>query len=1118
MRNQELGLVLAAGVIGNKFKDMGLLSKFFGKKSDRDLRVIMPDVDKIHLAYEKVKTLTNDELRHKTIEFRERIADYIHEEVDELASVRGKISADPEMDPDVKESLWKQVDNLEKIRKEKTEEVLRTILPEAFAVMKDTARRFKENETIEVTATPYDRDLATFMDNVDIRGNTAIYHNSWMAGGNMITWDMVHYNVQLIGGIVLHEGKISEMATGEGKTLVATLPVYLNALPGRGVHIVTVNDYLAKRDSEWMGMLFRFHGLKVDCIDKHEPNSVQRREAYLSDVIYGTNNEFGFDYLRDNMATHPDELVQRDHNYAIVDEVDSVLVDDARTPLIISGPTSQGDKQEFEQLKPIVNKLYGAQKALVTKLLADAKHLLANPDQDDNEKEGNKLLFRAFRGLPKNKALIKFLSEPGVKSGMLKTENFFLQEQQKNMHIIDDELYFVIEEKQNTIDLKEKGIELLTEETGNPDFYSLPDIGSAIAEMERSDLSQQAKIKKKSEMLRDYAIISERVHTINQLLKAYCLFEIDVDYVVMDNKVKIVDEQTGRILEGRRYSDGLHQAIEAKENVKVEAATQTYATITLQNYFRMYHKLAGMTGTAETEAGEFWDIYKLDVVVIPTNKPVIRDDQQDFVYKTQREKYNAVISSIEELVHLGRPVLVGTTAVETSELLSRMLQRKSIKHNVLNAKLHQREAQIVAEAGQSGIVTIATNMAGRGTDIKLGPGVKSAGGLAIIGTERHESRRVDRQLRGRSGRQGDPGSSVFFVSLEDNLMRLFGSERIARVMDRIGIKEGEVIQHSWITKSIEKAQKKVEENNFGIRKRLLEYDDVMNNQRTAIYSKRKSALFGDRLSMEIDNMMYELAESLINEFQASRDFDSLILELIRLLGLETPFSEKEFFELSNEELIDKLYHSILFQYRQKSDSLANQVFPVIKDVFENNSQGFRRIAVPVTDGMRTMHVPVDLELGVKTEGRELIRAIEKAVTLAIIDVVWKEHLREMDDLKQSVQNATYEQKDPLLIYKFESFKLFGELLQRINKEIISFLMKSGLPVQQEMNIQEARYRRLDNRALRTQKDDVQKFGYRTQQEQKTQPVKVEKKVGRNDPCPCGSGKKYKHCHGNDSAS
>jgi preprotein translocase subunit SecA len=800
-----------------------------------------------------------------------------------------------------------------------------------------------------------------------------------------------------------------------------------------------------------------------------------------------------------------------------VDEVDSVLIDDARTPLIISGPTSQGDKQEFEQLKPIVNKLYSAQRTLVTKMLADAKQLLSNPDQGDNEKEGFKLLFRAYRGLPKNKALIKFLSEPGMKTGMQKTENFFLQEQQKNMHIVDDELYFVIEEKQNTIDLKEKGIDLITQETGNPDFYILPDIGSAVAEMEKSELTAQAKLRKKSDMLREYAIISERVHTINQLLKAYCLFEIDVDYVVMDNKVKIVDEQTGRILEGRRYSDGLHQAIEAKENVKIEAATQTYATITLQNYFRMYHKLAGMTGTAETEAGEFWDIYKLDVVVIPTNRTVIRDDQQDYVFKTQREKYNAVINSIEEMVKAGRPVLVGTTVVETSELLSRMLLRKNIRHNVLNAKLHQREAQIVAEAGQSGTVTIATNMAGRGTDIKLGPGVKGAGGLAIIGTERHESRRVDRQLRGRAGRQGDPGSSIFFVSLEDNLMRLFGSERIARVMDRIGIKEGEVIQHSMITKSIEKAQKKVEENNFGIRKRLLEYDDVMNNQRTAIYSKRKSALFGDRLSLEIDNMIYDIAESLTNEFQESRDFDGLKLELIRLFGIEAPFSEQEFFELRPLELNEKLYLTIIEYYRQKSDALAVAVFPVVKDVFENNTQGYRRIAIPITDGVKTMNIPVELELAYNTQGRELLRAVEKAVTLSIIDVAWKEHLREMDDLKQSVQNATYEQKDPLLIYKFESFKLFGDLLKRVSKEIISFLMKGGLPVQQEMNIQEARYRRSENRALRTQKEDVEKFGFKTQQEQKTQPVKVEKKVGRNDPCPCGSGKKYKHCHGHDAA-
>ena len=1095
---------------------MSIFAKFFGTKSDKDIKVILPVEEKIHQAYEKIKTLSNDDLRGMTVTFRNRIRDHVAEEVTQIDSLRGQIAADPEMDPEAKENLWREVDQLEKRRKEKTEEILNEILPEAFAVMKDTARRFKENEAIEVFANDFDRDLAARMDNVEIRGTKALYHNNWVAGGNRISWDMVHYNVQLIGGIVLHQGKISEMATGEGKTLVATLPVYLNALPGRGVHIVTVNDYLAKRDSEWMGMLFRFHGLQVDCIDKHEPNSDARRNAYLADVTYGTNNEFGFDYLRDNMATHPDELVQREHNYAIVDEVDSVLIDDARTPLIISGPTAQGDKQEFEQLKPIVNKLYNAQRDLVTKLLAEAKRLLANPDQGDNEKEGFKLLFRAYRGLPKNKALIKFLSESGIKTGMQKTENFFLQEQQKNMHIIDDELFFVIEEKQNTVDLKEKGIEILTQETGNPDFYILPDIGSAIAEMERSELSHQEKVRRKGDMMRDYAIISERVHTINQLLKAYCLFEIDVDYVVMENKVKIVDEQTGRILEGRRYSDGLHQAIEAKENVKVEAATQTYATITLQNYFRMYHKLAGMTGTAETEAGEFWDIYKLDVVVIPTNRPVTRDDQQDYVFKTQREKYNAVIQTIDEMVKAGRPVLVGTTAVENSELLSRMLQRKAIRHNVLNAKLHQREAQIVAEAGQAGTVTIATNMAGRGTDIKLGPGVKGAGGLAIIGTERHESRRVDRQLRGRAGRQGDPGSSIFFVSLEDNLMRLFGSERIARVMDRLGIKDGEVIQHSMITKSIEKAQKKVEENNFGIRKRLLEYDDVMNNQRTAIYSKRRSALFGDRLSMEIDNMMYDIAESAVSEFQKERDYDGMMLEVIRHYSIELPFSEKEFFELRPDELAEKLYAAVVEHYRQKSSTLALTVMPVVRDVYQNNTQGFKRIAIPITDGVKTMNIPVDLEAAYQTDGREVIRAIEKVVTLAIIDVAWKEHLREMDDLKQSVQNATYEQKDPLLIYKFESFKLFGTLLQRINREIISFLLKSGLPGQQDMNIQEARIRKSENRGLRTQKEDVEKFGFRTQQEQKPQPVKVEKKVSRNDPCPCGSGKKYKHCHGQDS--
>ncbi|MDT8308598.1 MAG: SEC-C metal-binding domain-containing protein, partial [Bacteroidales bacterium] len=834
---------------------------------------------------------------------------------------------------------------------------------------------------------------------------------------------------------------------------------------------------------------------------------------YLADVTYGTNNEFGFDYLRDNMSTHPSELVQRPHNYTIVDEVDSVLIDDARTPLIISGPTSQGDKQEFDQLNPIIQKLYTAQRNLVTKLLAEAKNLLANPDEGDNEKEGNKLLFRAFRGLPKNKALIKFLSEPGVKTGMQRTENHFMQEQGKHMHVVDDELFFVIDEKHNSIDLKEKGIELLTEATGDPDFYILPDIGSAIADLEKSDLSETEKNKRKSKMLVDYSLISERVHTINQLLKAYCLFEKDVDYVIMDNKVKIVDEQTGRILEGRRYSDGLHQAIEAKESVKVEAATQTYATITLQNYFRMYNKLAGMTGTAETEAGEFWDIYKLDVVVIPTNKPIVRMDQQDYVFKTTREKYNAVIDEIDDLIKKGRPVLVGTTVVETSELLSRMLTRRKIKHNVLNAKLHQREANIVAEAGQPSAVTIATNMAGRGTDIKLGKGVKEAGGLAIIGTERHESRRVDRQLRGRAGRQGDPGSSVFYVSLEDNLMRLFGSERIARIMDKIGIKEGEVIQHSMITRSIEKAQKKVEAHNFEIRKHLLEYDDVMNNQRTAIYQKRRSALYGERLSLEIANMMFDVAESLVQQHQEMRDYEGFKIELIRLLGVEAPVNENEFFELNEADIVDKLYETTELNYRRKCERFADNAFPVIKDVYENNTQGYKKIAIPVTDGIKTMQIPVDLEEAYESQGKSLIKGVEKAVTLSVIDIAWKEHLREMDDLKQSVQHATYEQKDPLLIYKFESFKLFDVMLQSINRDIVSFLIKGNLPMQKEVDIQEARIRKTDRSAMKTSKEDVEKFGFRTQQREKVQPVKVEKKVGRNDPCPCGSGKKYKHCHG-----
>jgi preprotein translocase subunit SecA len=1092
------------------------LSKLFGNKSQRDIKEITPIVHKIKEAYQTITTLTNDELREKTQEFKNRIKEYIADEENEIALLLKKIEDEPDMDIEEKEEIYNEIERIEKSEYEKTQEILMEILPEAFAVMKETAKRFAENDKLEVTAKEWDRDLAAKRDNVNVVGDKAYYDNKWTAGGNMVKWDMVHYDVQLIGGIVLHSGKIAEMATGEGKTLVATLPVYLNALPGKGVHVVTVNDYLAKRDSEWMGMLFEFHGLKVDCIDKHEPNSEARRNAYLADITYGTNNEFGFDYLRDNMARNPEELVQRKHNYAIVDEVDSVLIDDARTPLIISGPTPKGEHHEFDALKPNIQKLYNAQRNLVTQILADAKKLLTGNPSSEDEKKGGELLLRAHRGLPKNKALIKFLSEPGMKALLLKTENFYMQEQSKNMHIIDDELYFVIDEKNNTIDLTEKGIDYISADAEEAKLYMLPDVGAELADLEKKNLSPAEKIEQKSEILRNYAIQSDRVHTINQLLKAYTLFEKDVEYVIIDNKIKIVDEQTGRIMEGRRYSDGLHQAIEAKENVKVEAATQTYATITLQNYFRMYSKLAGMTGTAETEAGEFWDIYKLDVVVIPTNKPVIRVDKEDLVYKTKKEKYAAVIDEIQDLINTGRPVLVGTTSVEISELLSRSLKMRNIKHNVLNAKLHKREADIVAEAGIASTVTIATNMAGRGTDIKLGPGVKEVGGLAIIGTERHESRRVDRQLRGRAGRQGDPGSSQFFVSLEDDLMRLFGSDRIAKVMDRLGLKEGEVIQHSMITKSIERAQKKVEENNFGIRKRLLEYDDVMNSQREVIYKKRRNALHGDRLPIDISNMMYDTCELIVSESLENRDFNEFNYSLIRTFGVESPVSEKDFFAGKVEEITDKVFAEVFASYKNKTKLMAEHAYPVIKDVYENNGSRYENILIPITDRKKTLQVVAPIKKCYETKGREVITSIEKGITLAIIDDAWKEHLREMDDLKQSVQNATYEQKDPLLIYKFESFELFKKMIQEINKEISSFLCLGELPLDNPDNVKEARVQHTDMSKLKTGRDEVSSHAVnRTQSDEKVQPVRVEKKVGRNDPCPCGSGKKYKQCHGRE---
>ncbi|MFZ4563200.1 MAG: preprotein translocase subunit SecA [Bacteroidales bacterium] len=1086
--------------------------KMLGSKSQRDIREINPMVDQALKVYEEIKVLSNDELRARTLDFKRRISEYISVKQKEIADLKEQINSD-ELEIDEKEKLYGVLDGLEKESYELTQEILREILPEAFSVMKDTARRFFENEFVEVTATQNDRDLAARKANVEIEGDIARFRNSWTAGGNMITWDMVHYDCQLIGGVVLHDGKIAEMATGEGKTLVATLPMFLNALPGKGVHIVTVNDYLAKRDSEWMGPLFEFHGLKVDCIDRHEPNSQARRDAYLADITYGTNNEFGFDYLRDNMTSNPEELVQRPHNYAIVDEVDSVLIDDARTPLIISGPTPKGENQLFDDLKPNVTKLYNAQRNLVTKLLSDAKALSEDPKNDENMKKAGEQLLRAHHGLPKNKALIKFLSESGMKALMLKTENFYLAEQSKNMPVIDDELYFVIDEKNNTIELRDKGIDLLTESYEDPTFYILPDIGSVIADLEKKNISDIEKQETKDELMRDYSIKTERVHTVNQLVKAYALFEKDVEYVVMDNKVKIVDEQTGRILEGRRYSDGLHQAIEAKENVKIEAATQTYATVTLQNYFRMYKKLAGMTGTAETEAGELWDIYKLDVVVIPTNKKVVRDDREDMVFKTKREKFNAVIDEIEKLVQAGRPCLVGTTSVETSELLSRMLKRKNVAHNVLNAKLHAREADIVAEAGRAGTVTIATNMAGRGTDIKLGPGVKNAGGLAIIGTERHESRRVDRQLRGRAGRQGDPGSSQFFVSLDDDLMRMFGSDRIAKIMDRMGIKDGEVIQHSMITKSIERAQKKVEENNFGVRKRLLEYDDVMNIQREAIYKKRHQALFGDRLAVDISNMIYDVCETIVLDSQERRDFHSFNLDLLKEFAADSPISESDFGSLNIDELGDKLYGYIYKRYKSKCEHIAQKTFPVIRDVFLNDTR-YENIAIPVTDGLKTMQAVANLKKAYEDKGKEVVLSIEKGIVLGMIDNAWKEHLREMDDLKQSVQNAAYEQKDPLLIYKFESFELFKTMVQRTNKEITSFLIKADVPIQVE-NVKEAQApRKMDRARMKEERSDLlSQSNSKTQEQARPQPVKVEKKVGRNDPCPCGSGKKYKNCHG-----
>jgi len=1104
------------------------LSKLFGTKADRDLKEVQPYLNAIQKVYPAIQQLSNDQLRAKTNEFKEKIRATVEAEETELATLRERVENEYDMPVEEKEGIYKRIDKLEKESYDKTQEVLNALLPEAFSVVKETARRFAEHAEVVVTATDHDRALAVKRDNVNIvaseEGDKAVYKNSWMAGGNLITWDMVHYDVQLIGGAVLHSGKIAEMATGEGKTLVATLPVYLNALPGKGVHVVTVNDYLAKRDSEWMGMLYEFHGLAVDCIDKHEPHSDARKAAYNADITFGTNNEFGFDYLRDNMSRNPEELVQRGHNYAIVDEVDSVLIDDARTPLIISGPTGKDDDdQEFDRFKPVIEKLYNAQRALVTKVLADAKAGLAQNPDPKPEEEPAKLLLRAYRGLPKNKALIKFLSETGMKAILQRTENFYMQEQNKYMHIIDDELYFTIEEKNRTVELTDKGMDFLTGMGEDRNFYQLPDIGSMIAELEHENLSPEEKAARKEKIYSDFAIQSDRVHTVDQLLKAYALFEKDVDYIVDENKqVKIVDEQTGRIMEGRRWSDGLHQAVEAKENAKVEAATQTYATITLQNYFRMYKKLAGMTGTAETEAGEFWNIYKLDVVVIPTNRPIAREDMDDMIYKTKREKYKAVIDEVERLIKIGRPVLVGTTSVETSELLSKMLKMKRIEHSVLNAKLHQKEAEIVAHAGEPGHVTIATNMAGRGTDIKLRGGVKEAGGLAIIGTERHESRRVDRQLRGRAGRQGDPGSSLFFVSLEDDLMRIFGSERIAAVMDKMGLQEGEVIQHSMITKQIERAQKKVEENNFGMRKHLLEYDDVMNNQRTVIYNKRRNALYGDRLSIDISNMFYDTCNLLLDDALEAHDWEGLKMEMIKVFAMEIPFTEKELFNARHDDAVEKLYNCVFTAYKERMQRICDLAYPFIKNIYENSR--YINVAFPITDGKKTMNVVTPVKKSYDNHGREVQLSIEKGITLAIIDDLWKDHLRELDELKTSVQNASYEQKDPLVIYKFESFNLFEKMLLEINREISSFLSRASLPVKEDSDMREARQPKRDNRGLRTQHDDAatstqramdQAARQQTGERPKPQPVHVEKKVGPNDPCPCGSGKKYKKCCGRD---
>ena len=1095
------------------------ISKLFGNKASRDRREITPWVEKIKAAYPAISALDNDGLRAATLALKEKIQGTVTEKRNKIAELKASIE-DTELEK--REAIFNQIDKLEKEVLERLDKALDEALPEAFAIVKDTARRFTENENIEVTATAFDRDLAAKYDFVTIEGDKAIYKNHWKAGGNDTVWNMVHYDVQLFGGVVLHKGRIAEMATGEGKTLVATLPVFLNALTGNGVHVVTVNDYLAKRDSEWMGPLYMFHGLSVDCIDKHEPNSDARRNAYLADITFGTNNEFGFDYLRDNMATQPADLVQRIHNYAIVDEVDSVLIDDARTPLIISGPVPRNEDQMFEQYRPLVERLVEAQKRLATEYLAEARKLIYSNDKEEVTK-GYLSLFRSHKALPKNKPLIKLLSEPGVKTGLLKTEEYYIEQNNKRMPEATEPLYFVIDEKNNSVELTDKGIELITGNAQDQTLFILPDIASQMSELENdTQLTNEDKAAKKDELLANYAIKSERIHTINQLLKAYTMFDRDVEYVVTEEgQVKIVDEQTGRIMEGRRYSDGLHQAIEAKERVKVEAASQTFATITLQNYFRMYHKLAGMTGTAETEAGEFWDIYKLDVVVIPTNRPIARKDMNDRVYKTKREKYKAVIEEIESLVKQGRPVLVGTTSVEISEMLSRMLTMRGIAHNVLNAKLHQKEADIVAKAGLSGTVTIATNMAGRGTDIKLSKEVRDAGGLAIIGTERHESRRVDRQLRGRAGRQGDPGSSVFFISLEDNLMRLFGSERIAKLLDSkfMGFKDGDMIEHPLISSSIERAQKKVEENNFGIRKRLLEYDDVMNKQRTVIYTKRRHALIGERIGMDIVNIIWDRCCNIIENC----DYDEAKMEFLRVLASEIPYASAEEYRADNiDNRAEKCFDAVMANFKQKTERMAQVAYPYIEYIYQNNeAMREKHIYVPITDGRHVYQIPVPLTAAYETKGKEVIKSFEKAILLHTIDNAWKENLRDLDELKHSVQNASYEQKDPLLIFKLESVTLFDKMVNKINEQTASILLRCQIPVQERKDVrvapdpkrsaQKPRYN--ETKVDLNDANQQAAAQHDTRAEQPREPIRVEKTVGRNDPCPCGSGKKFKHCHG-----